>query len=264
MLGTSSVLLGCAFQSPVAIIPVEIVNGNAVTSARIGDEQIDVIVDTGGLGGIAISPEDLKRLKVIFTGDSIERTDSAGDTFESRAFVVPELFLGGHRFAAIPGFERVGSASGFAGGPPMNVLGRALLHDFTVVVDYPNGEIRLYSPDQAKNVCGTLTSELIEMEDDILALHIQTDGGQMLALMDTGATYSFVQSKVVASRKLKTVDDFYRTRTFRVGVRDFGPLEMVVLPINGAPEIDALVGANFFSNHEVCFDYSGRMVSFLD
>ena len=146
----------------------------------------------------------------------------------------------------------------------MNVLGRSLLHEFTVVVDYPDGEIRLYSADQAKSVCGSLTSELIEKEDDILALSIETDGGQMLALMDTGATYSFVQSKVVASRNLDTVDDFYRTGTLRVGRRDFGPLEMVVLPINGAPDIDALIGANFFASHEVCFDYSGLSVSIDD
>ena len=264
LFGALFVLLGCASQTPVAVIHVEIVNGNPVTSARVGDEHVDVVVDTGGLGGIAISPEDLERLTVTFTGKSIERTDAAGDTFESRAFIVPELFLGDHRFEEVEGFERIGSSGGFAGGPPMNVLGRALLHDFTVVVDYPNGEIRLYSPDQSNSVCGPSTGELVEQDDDILALPVETDGGQMLALMDTGATYSFVQKTVVTSRNLSTVDEFYRTSSFRVGGRDFGPLEMVVLPINGAPQIDALVGTNFFSNHTVCFDYRGRKVSILD
>ena len=264
LLGALLVLLGCAPQTPVAVIPVEIVNGNPITSARIGDENIDVVVDTGGLGGMAISPEDLERLSVTFTGESIERTDAAGDTFESRAFIVPELFLGGHRFEEVEGFERIGSSGGFAGGPPMNVLGRALLHEFTVIVDYPNGEIRLYSPDQSRSVCGTSTSELVEIDGDILALPVETDGGQMLALMDTGATYSFIQKEVVTSRSLSTVEDFYRTSAFRVGDRDFGPLEMVVLPIDGAPQIDALVGANFFSSHAVCIDYRGRIVSILD
>ena len=261
LLGALLVLLGCASQTPVAVIHVEIVDGNPITSARIGDERIDVVVDTGGLGGMAISPADLERLTVTFTGKTIERTDAAGDTFESRVFIVPELFLGGHRFEEVEGFERIGSSGGFAGGPPMNVLGRALLHDFTVVVDYPNGEIRLYSPDQSRSVCGPSTSKLVEKDDNILALPFETDGGQMLALMDTGATYSFVQKEVVASRNLSTVDDFYRTSAFRVGGRDFGPLEMVVFPINGAPQIDALVGANFFSRHAVCFDYPGRKVS---
>ncbi|HZD10434.1 MAG TPA: hypothetical protein VE553_03760 [Candidatus Binatia bacterium] len=257
-------LFGCVFEGPVAIIPVEIVNGNPVTTAKIGDELVDVVVDTGGFGGIAISPEDLQRLNVRFTGKSVERTDSAGNLFESRAFVIPALFLGGHRFTKISGFERVGASSGFAGGAPMNVLGRAVLHDFTVVVDYPNGEIRLYRPGQARKVCGAVTSELIEMQNDMLALPIQTDGGQMLALMDTGATYSFVQSKVVAARKLRTVDDSYRTKTLRIRDRDLGPLDMVALPIEGAPEIDAFIGTNFFSNYKVCFDYSGRRVSFID
>ncbi len=264
LLGTILVLLGCASQPPVAVIRVEIVNGNPTTSVRIGDEHIDVVVDTGGLGKIAISSEDLERISVTFTGGSIERTDAAGDTFESRVFIVPELFLGGHRSEEVEGFERIASSGGFAGGPPMNVLGRALMHDFTVVVDYPNGEIRLYSPDQSRKVCGPSISELIERDDNILVLPVETDGGRMLALMDTGATYSFIQKKVVTSRKLSTVDDLYTTSAFRVGSRDFGPLEMVVLPISGAPQIDALVGTNFFSRHAVCFDYRGRKVSIFD
>lgn len=264
LLWTLAVLAGCATSSPVAIIPVTIVQGNAVTTARIGDETVDLVVDTGGLGGVAISPEDLGRLKITFTGESIERTDAAGDIFKSRAFVVPELILGGHRFLNVNGFERIGSSSGFAGGSPINVLGRGLLHKFTVVVDYPNGQIRLYSQDDAASVCGTLTSEMIEKDDDMLALSVGTDGGQMLALMDTGATFSFVQTRVVTSRNLQVIDGLYTTNTFKVGNRDVGPLEMVALQIDGAPAIDALIGANFFSQHTVCFDYSRRRISMLD
>lgn len=264
LLAISAALFGCASQSPIATIPVEIVNGNAVASAQIGDEQIDVIVDTGGLDGIGISSEDLKRLDVVFTGESIVRTDAAGDTFESRAFVVPKLSIGGHSFLNVSGFERISSPDGFAGGSPINVLGRALLHEYTVIVDYPNREFRLFAPEQATAVCGSLTSELIENEDDFLVLPIETDGGEMLALMDTGATYSFLQSRLVAARGLQTTDDFYTTSALRVAGRDLGPLEMVVLPIDGAPEIDAFIGANFFSTQKVCFDYGGRRVSFLD
>ncbi len=264
LLGASVVLLGCASPRPVAVIQVEIVNGNPVTTARIGDEQIDVIVDTGGLGGIAISSDDLDRLDVMFTGETVVRTDALGSTFESRAYVVAEIIIGGKRFVNVGGFERTSSASGVAGGPPMNVLGRGLLHDYTVVVDYPDGEIRLYSRDHAGSICGAFAIDLIEMEDDILAAPIEADGGQMLVLMDTGATYSFVQREVVASRELETTDGIYRTGNFSIGGRDFGPLEMVVMPINGAPEIDALIGANFFTRHKACFDYGGRKVSILD
>lgn len=264
ILAASALLLGCVSQVPIAIIPVEIVNGNPVTSARIGDVQIDVVVDTGGLGGIAISSDDLQRLNVNFTGDLVERTDAAGDTFESRAFVVPELFLGGTRFTTVQGFERVGSTNGFAGGAPINVLGRSLLHNYTVIVDYPNGQILLYSGEQGRSICGPATSELAENEDGQSALPIQADGGQMLALLDTGATYSFVQSKVIASRNLQVVDDLYKTDTLRIGDKELGPLDMVVLPIDGAPQIDVILGANFFSQQSVCFDFSRRTVAFLN
>lgn len=262
-LAASVILTGCASHNPVAVIPIEILKGNPVATARIGDEQIDVVVDTGGLGRIAISSEDLNRLDVTFTGETVERTDAAGTTFESRAFVVPELILGNSRFVNVSGFERTGSLSGFAGGPPINVLGRTLLHEYTVVVDYPAGEIRLYSSGQARSVCGSVTIDLVEIEGDILALPVEIDGGQMLALMDTGATYSFLQSKVVALREMDAIDGLYETSTLVIGGRDFGPLQMAVLPINGAPDIDMFIGANFFSANKVCFDYRGRKLSIL-
>ncbi len=86
----------------------------------------------------------------------------------------------------------------------------------------------------------------------------------MIIRMDTGATYSFIQRHVVASRNLDTPDGFFRSRSIRIGGQEFGPLEMVVFPMEGALEIDALIGANFFSSHEVCFDFKERRMSILD
>ena len=242
----AAIASGCASQQPVAVIPIEIIQGNAVTSAIIGTERIDLIVDTGGFGGVAIVPEDLDRLKVDFTGTSIERTDAQGGSFDSREFLILELYLGGILFLSERGFERTNSTSGFAGGEPINVLGRGFLHAFAVVIDYPNERIELYNAAFGASICGPKLSDLIKNEDGQLILAIRTDGGDMRALMDTGATYSFVQSKVVVSRKLNAGDDMYLTKSLLIGDRDFGPLEMVSLPINGAPEIDAFLGANFF------------------
>jgi predicted aspartyl protease len=258
-----AVASGCASNQPLTVIPIEIIQGNAIASARVGTDPIDLVIDTGGFGGVAIAPEELDRLKVDFTGTSIERTDAAGQSFVSREFVIPELSLGGNQFSSVRGFERTNSASGFAGGEPISVLGRGFLHGFTVVVDYPNGRIELYDAAVGSRVCGPKLSDMTRNEDGHLVLHIQTDGGEMVALMDTGATYSFVQSKLVLSRNLHTVDDMYLTDTLQIGARDFGPLEMVVLPVDGASDIDAFVGANFFSEHKVCFDYINMTVSFL-
>jgi hypothetical protein len=210
-----AVASGCASNQPLTVIPIEIIQGNAIASARVGTDPIDLVIDTGGFGGVAIAPEELDRLKVDFTGTSIERTDAAGQSFVSRE------------------------------------------------VDYPNGRIELYDAAVGSRVCGPKLSDMTRNEDGHLVLHIQTDGGEMVALMDTGATYSFVQSKLVLSRNLHTVDGMYLTDTLQIGARDFGPLEMVVLPVDGASDIDAFVGANFFSEHKVCFDYINMTVSFL-
>lgn len=260
-LGVVLALSACAPLRPATVIPIEIVEGNAVTAARIGTETFDLIVDTGGFGGLAIAPKDLSRIQVVFTDTWTERTDAAGDSFKSREFLVPELFIGSRSFKSVHGYERNSSTSGFAGGEPINVLGRAFLQQYTVVVDYPNGRIELYEPNQGASICGEKLSDLFMNQDEHLIVRIQTDAGGMLALMDTGATYSFVQSSVVESREMSIDDDLYTTTMLKIGNRDFGRFEMVVLPIYGAPEIDALIGSNFFARHKVCFDYKNRSLS---
>lgn len=58
----ASGITACAPELPIASIPIEIVDGNPITSANVGGQRIDLIIDTGGFGGIAIAPEDLGRL----------------------------------------------------------------------------------------------------------------------------------------------------------------------------------------------------------
>lgn len=78
---------------------------------------------------------------------------------------------------------------------------------------------------------------------------------------DTGATYSFVHKAVANARQLTLDDDLYSTQRFAMGNLDAGPMDLVAIELGGIPEVDALIGFNFFEKHRVCFGYQRFTVS---
>ena len=76
---------------------------------------------------------------------------------------------------------------------------------------------------------------------------------------DTGATYSIVQKEVVDARGLDSGDERLTTR-LSLGAHSLGAHRMVVMDLPGVPDLDGLLGDNFFEHHRVCLDYGRREV----
>lgn len=260
------VVLGCFSLVATAehaggAIPIRIVDGNAIATATVGRTVFEVVVDTGGFGQIGIAPPTLEALEVVFTGETVDRTDATGATFGSRTFQLPALKLGEVHLMDVLGFERVSASSGIAGGPPITVVGRALLRKFSVVVDYSGGEIQLQPFGSRDPRCGSEWIKFQQNEADHAVILAKTDAGPVRALVDTGATYSFLQSRLAQQKELTVRDEAYRTSSLTIGGEDFGSLELVVLPLAGAEEIDVFLGWNFLADKLVCFDYSRNAVA---
>jgi hypothetical protein len=246
------------------VIPIEVVDGNNIATAQIGDSTIRVHIDTGGYKSIGVTPGALDRLPVRFTSAPSVRTDGAGAKYSGRSFVIPDMRLGGATFDDIPGFERKQAASGDFGGPQLfdAVLGRDFLVNHTVVVDYPNKRIELHALDAGPTVCKTPTASMIATPEGLWTSMMTTDHGQFVMVWDTGARgASFIQERLVGQRALPIRDDAYATSKFQLGQVDLGPAELVPIPLDGFPHVDGLIGINVFALHRVCFDFANRVVS---
>jgi hypothetical protein len=250
--------------SDAVVIPVELKGGNNFTTVRIGDVDLKTGIDTGGWLDIAIAPEAVAKLRVRFTGTVTEATNGAGNKFQGlRKFRIPALRLGGVTLRNILGFERPQAANGDSGGPPPfdATLGRGFLERYTVVVDYPHQRFELYPASRAPEVCGAATATMLPIEDGFMFSSIQTDDGPMNLGWDTGATYSVVQESLANARRLRLTEVFYSTRRFALDQFDAGAMRLVAIDLPGLPDLDGLIGYNFFEKHRVCFDYARRTVS---
>lgn len=256
------ILLGL-LTLPVTI-PVEIVEGNNIATVEAGGTTLRGHIDTGGFKTVGVTTDALARMSVRFLPEMIERPDGSGTKFRGRTFVIPELKLGGQVFRDVRGYERRQAASGVFGGPPPfdAIIGREFLEPYTVVVDYPQRRIELHARHAGPRVCGEATVPFRTSPDGLWLSRVETDHGAFEMIWDTGSRgASFIQERLVTERSLPLKDDAYPTQRFRIGSRDFGPVELVPIPLTGWPALDGTLGISVFADHRVCFDGLRSIVS---
>lgn len=254
-------LLYCGVCAAQTVVPLELEDGNYLTKLRIGNSRLRAVLDTSGRYGIAITPEALAKLKVRFSGDTPTRTGMGGETFRGRDFVIPSVEIGGTIFLNVDGFERRHEESGaFGSGAYDAVIGGAFLEHQTVVIDYPGRRFELYPPGRTPPGCEA-TAPMLPTQNNIEFTTVKTDNGVMNLGWSSGSTYSVVQKTVVGLRGLKLKDGFYSTRRFSLEHFDAGPVDMVEIDVPGIPDLDGLIGFDFFERYRVCFDYTHHTVS---
>jgi len=265
LLPALTLLLLCAAPSLCAaaiVIPVDLEDGNNFATVRINGVKLKTVIDTGGWHAIGITPAAVARLHVQFTGTTAALADSAGGRYEGREFRIPSMQLGGVTFHDVLGYERRPAGAGDIDAAEFDaVIGSDFLEHYTVVVDYPHKRFELFPASSAHAVCGPATATMLPSEDGIMFSTIRTDSGAMNLGWDTGATYSVLQKAVATLRGLPLRDDFYSTRRFALERFDAGGMDLVSVDMAGVPDLDGLIGFNFFEHRRVCFDYAGRTVS---
>lgn len=261
----AAVLFACLLTTlaeahEVTVIPIRLHGEGHVASVHIDGVPLKAIIDTSGYNSIGISPAALQKLRVRFGSGSVERIDGDGHTFRGREFRIDQLQVGNSVFEDVRGFVRLEHESGSFGGSPFDVsIGRDFLQHFTVVIDYPKSRIELHRYRAAPGVCRGTAAGLLQSNGGVHYSVIATPDGPMKMAWDTGAAYSVIQEKLVTSRGLDSPDERFTTR-LAIGTRSLGSHRMIVMSLPGVPDIDGLLGANFFALHRVCVDYGRRQV----
>ena len=245
------------------LVPVEREDGNNVATLRIGQQELKAVLDTSGGYAIALSPQALEKLRVRFSGNVIERTGLGGEKFRGREFVIPSLELGGTVFLNVDGFERrhAAEADSKAGRSYEAVIGGGFLEHYTVVIDYPGRRFELHPAGHGPAVCGPATAPMLPTQNGVEFTTVRTDAGVMNLGWSSGSTYSVLQKAVADLRSLALKDGFYSTRRFSLERFNAGAMEMVAIDVPGIPDLDGLIGFDFFERYRVCFDYQHHTVS---
>lgn len=250
-----------------AVMPLSLENGNALVSARLGGVPLRLIVDTGGKGTLQLTATGLAKVQVAMRSEETTRIDAHGNRFSGQAFDVPEILIGGVAFHDIVGFVRGEATSGITGSLPADgLLGAEFLRPYIARFDYAESTLTLFRDDEREAATLACAGREIPVFDHPLGFWVSdatTDHGRLRFVWDTGATFSFISAQSASANALPVNDEVYLTRHLELGMADYGSLEFVVLDLH-VPDVEMLLGYNFFRNHVVCFDGPHSMITVKD
>jgi len=244
--------------------------------ASFNGAPVSLLVDTGAEGGL-VTPDIVRALGL--PRDPTQSTFVQGSrggrpvpNVLIQQFALDHLVLGtlSVPVGALPGAPSISP-------PVAGLLGANVLSHFAVEMDVRGGFLKFWQPGAAVGFAG-MSLPLIR-DGDRLKVPVTLDGTQFLALLDSGA-----RSRVVAEHTAqrlgidaerlavdpggvtsgvdlrRSIYHWHRFSTFQVGGQHERNPVLTVAPL--PPDIDMLLGADWFAAHRVWIDYTGLRLTF--
>lgn len=248
-----------ASRAPMRV-PFSLVHGLPTVQASLGDKPLSLMLDLGNYQVVGLKTAVLDRLPVTFSGDVERYGDASGHVFTSRIYHATGLTAGGLHVSQFDGNELAGDPGYSQDG----LIGFGLLRNYQLVFDYPNGELRLYPADAAgvlRRECGN-DGGPVHDEGGVLVSTVRTEHGPLRMQWDTGAATDVLRPAAVQARvpDVNLLRRLTFTR-FEVAGRPAGPQRFVMRAF-AAPDVDGVLGKDFFAHHVVCFDLARQRVAF--
>lgn len=247
---------------PVATIPFVLDNhGFPAFQATIAGKNANLYIDTGGYKALALIPDSARRLSVRYDPESSSRdaNNYQGRNYVSHTFSASLFEAGSLRLPEIRG----GDLSQFSL-PNSNLdgyIGIELLKNYLMVFDYKKGELRLYAPSDASDLsreCGG-SSFAIELQNDSIIATGITEFGPRRFLLDTGSSRNVFRPSSLPVALLRGQITVELSNT-KFGSYELNPATFLLVPFQ-APDVDGVLGREFFDGRKVCIDLVNKVVS---
>ncbi len=246
---------GESVAGPPTTVPLAIVSHFPVLPAEIDGHKVRLLFDLGG-DSLTLTRATLDEVGITPTGPARRGMDVKGNVTESPTFNVPRLRIGRAIFTNIAGLvDDVHGASNYGA---QGFIGPSPFARYRIVLDYRDGKMTLIPPISADIVGAGCLGTAVPFVGGIAKA--QTDFGDLTLVWDTGFPFSAIRKARIDQMRAKVVSNAVRTKLFRLNNVDFGPLELRPLVFSEPPGVDGFIGANFFAQHVVCFDFPGQRI----
>ena len=248
---------GCA---PV-VLPLRFEHGLPLVAARVGEVDTELMVDLGGAFTVTLKPDVGAQARCRQTGDVRRFRNARGDLLTSREILVSELRLSSLALRDVTGYEQA-HASGFA--PPVDTgtIGLGLLREFRLLIDYSRDELSLTDrrcPASTLPEPETWATAHIVSDRDGVVVEAVIDGRERKLVLDTGATWSTLRREAVSTGG--EGESTSAAPRVVLGGATVDGLDFATADWPG-PQVDGVLGCNFFSSHVVQVDFEAGTVAF--
>lgn len=239
---------------PIARIPFSVdETGLPTFDARIDGAPVRLFIDTGGYKPIALKQDVIRRLGLSYDDGSSSANDAQGRPYATRPFTTTHFQAGSLALSPVHGADLPNL--GTHAYPQDGYLGYGVLKNHALVIDYAKGELLMYAPTAGSTVlareCGGKTFDF-EIKNAVIQATVETDVGPRIFQFDTGSNRNIVRPAptTAATQEMQAEVTYKR---FRLGNAKLEPMSFRVIPYR-APDVDGVLGREFFAAHRVCLD----------
>jgi hypothetical protein len=229
----------------------------------IEDKTIPAKIDLGYQGMIALPSDFIKNIDAKQWVERMQAYDKRGRIHENDVYEVKEIKI--QQASIYPAvveeisLESMNEASN-SEEDRFGKIGWGSFDQTNVLVDCKHSTIAFcdsvdtlkkqgYPVDSFKEAPMTLNS-------DVITIEAQTEKGPLRCMLDTGSTFNLLNKDLKNGHQ-----DIQELASFKIGGKEFGPLTFH--QIKFYPEIDAILGMEFFSSNLVFIDFEKEKVYFF-
>jgi hypothetical protein len=276
MLVCSALVCGCTATPAVkrigstppagAVVPLALERDMPIVELHAQDRKLRLIVDLGGADALALTEPSLASLNVGWTGGSKHVSDAFGRSTRSREFVLERARLGDLDLHGVRGYVIPESRLHQAGLPENldGYVGHGLLGAMNLLVDYPQQRLMLV-PREAPSPLdiSECAHSAFEFKRVGVVSRIAIAGRTLTTVWDTGANRTVIRPHSVPPglpRRTTQRNEIISVESVQIGEQDTGPLDLYLLDFS-QPNVDVIMGNNFFAEHAVWFDFANERLA---
>ncbi len=233
-------------------IHFKLVSRLPAVQADVDGKSLPLLLDLGGFASIALTTATLETTSVKYTGKSVQWRNAAGEVFATRIFSVNQLSIGKFKAEHVDGT----AFQGHLVHPLVGYVGFGLLRHYLLVFDYPDRELRIYSPASTgviQQECGDHEFHF-DIINGVVQTKIMTERGELLFQLDTGTSINIIRPSVVGMNGKKFMPgDSYAFSKLMIGKTNLGRTR-IELKKFVAPDVDGVLGTDFFESKVLCID----------
>jgi hypothetical protein len=237
--------------------------------SEIQGKKIDLLVDSGACEHLYISKEILGQVRKSEEIGHVKIHDLRGNSYDWKIHSVQDIKIGSLDLLnydvveETPDFhEHTGLGSSLRDSSSQDSGGRVgwrFFENHATLFDFPNSSIHM-----AKKMDDLKGEGLFKqkgfiavpfaIQDGAIVLTIKTDLGSHKMILDTGSTYCILSRSKVDVANIR----YYSSSKLLINGCDFGDWEFALTDITDLINIDGVLGADFFLEHAVCFDFANQ------
>ncbi len=264
----------------VVKIPVFLVSQSfhPVIKAKINENDYVLHIDSGSCKNLSLRKNIINKINEKYWTKNIETYDFRGNRYDQPIYSVPDVKIGPLKFLnnqvaeeSLEFEENTNLWPDIKASKTRYYHGRVgwtFFKNYCALFDFSNftivisDNVRELEQNSVLNL-KDYVSIPYTVENNILVISIETDLGKQKVCLDSGASFCFFKDKIVdpSNRKqLSPKKSCFHSSKLVIGGCDFGDWGFAITDMCDQLNLDGCLGADFFLEHAVCFDFSNEMI----